>query len=191
MKPSSLARAVESLATMRLIKVPKVGSCNSVECQVLKKSIKTPSCSLSIDEGYYSFVQAHSSSPRSSSYPVLWLLFLVYLSGSSHSIQIKMRFSSALALSCSLLQAQPSFARPSKACNTGSPLRRAAYLLTNEEENMVVSLPIDDKGMLSVGSKVATGGAGAVSIDGSTGQPAGADPLVSQSALTVAGMVSY
>ncbi|KAL2024239.1 hypothetical protein VTK56DRAFT_9395 [Thermocarpiscus australiensis] len=99
-----------------------------------------------------------------------------------------MRFSSALALSCSLLQAQPSFARPSKAWNTGPPMRRAAYIITNGEENMVVSLPIDGKGMLSAGSKVAAGGAGAVSIDGSTNQPAGADPLVSQSALTVAGM---
>ncbi|KAI6781559.1 uncharacterized protein J7T54_005270 [Emericellopsis cladophorae] len=66
--------------------------------------------------------------------------------------------------------------------------RQAIYISTNEEENMVLSVPIDEQGMLGEGSTTATGGAGAVSIDGSTDEPAGVDPLVSQSALTVAGM---
>ncbi|KXJ88053.1 hypothetical protein Micbo1qcDRAFT_123829 [Microdochium bolleyi] len=63
----------------------------------------------------------------------------------------------------------------------------AAYMITNEDTNSVLSLGIDAKGMLTKGKMVATGGCGAASIDGSTKQPAAADPLVSQSALTVAG----
>jgi hypothetical protein len=67
--------------------------------------------------------------------------------------------------------------------------QQAAYFITNEDENMVVSLPIGEDGMLGDGSMVATGGAGSASIDGSTNEPAAVDPLVSQSALTIAGKV--
>ena len=56
---------------------------------------------------------------------------------------------------------------------------------------MVVSFPVDGDGMLGQGSMVSTGGAGSASIDASTDEPAAVDPLVSQSALTVAGKVSY
>lgn len=72
----------------------------------------------------------------------------------------------------------------------GQAAQAAAYLITNEDANSVVSLSIDANGMLSGGSSFETGGAGSVSIDGSTNSPALSDPLVSQSALTVAGRVS-
>ena len=98
-----------------------------------------------------------------------------------------MHFSSTLAFTCGLLHAQPVLAHPAKSCETG---RQAIYISTNEEENMVLSVSIDEQGMVGQGSMTATGGSGAVSIDGSTNEPAGVDPLVSQSALTVAGMVS-
>ena len=98
-----------------------------------------------------------------------------------------MHFSSTVAICCSLLQARPGSARPSKPCSGGS---QAVYVITNEDRNMVVSLPVDGNGRLGGGKMVATGGAGAISIDGATNEPAGADPLVSQSALTVIGTVS-
>jgi hypothetical protein len=66
---------------------------------------------------------------------------------------------------------------------------KAIYFLTNDQENAVVAVPIAADGTLSAGSLTATGGAGSNSIDGSTGQPAVPDPLVSQSSLTIAGNV--
>jgi hypothetical protein len=103
---------------------------------------------------------------------------------------LNMFFYSPASLVCCLLLVQAGFAHPARACQAAPVASRAAYVITNEETNMVISLAVDEKGMLSAGSKVATGGAGAVSIDGSTNQPAGADPLVSQSSLTVVGNVS-
>ncbi|KAH6621601.1 hypothetical protein B0J18DRAFT_432899 [Chaetomium sp. MPI-SDFR-AT-0129] len=94
-----------------------------------------------------------------------------------------MRFSSALALGSALLQTQPILAHPSSGCG----VRRAAYIITNEEENSVVSLPIASNGLLGEGSKIATGGAGGIGISGATGQPAAVDGLASQSSVTVAG----
>ncbi|KAM0328521.1 hypothetical protein ACHAQA_004928 [Verticillium albo-atrum] len=64
---------------------------------------------------------------------------------------------------------------------------RAIYLLSNEAENSVVALPVGSDGMLSEGTSASTSGAGANSVDGSTGEPAAPDALVSQSALTIAG----
>ncbi|KAM0273144.1 hypothetical protein ACHAQH_008464 [Verticillium albo-atrum] len=80
-------------------------------------------------------------------------------------------------------------ARPaaSSSCKAASPAAKAVYLLSNEPENSVIALPIGANGMLSAGQKAATGGEGSNAIDGSTGQPAAPDALVSQSALTVAG----
>lgn len=71
----------------------------------------------------------------------------------------------------------------------GVKVGKAIYFLTNEAENAVVALPIDKDGMLSAGTVTKTGGAGSASINGMTGQPATPDPLVGQSALTVAGNV--
>lgn len=67
---------------------------------------------------------------------------------------------------------------------------KALYIITNEATNEVVALPIGMDGMLSTGISMATGGAGANAVDGSTNEPAAPDALVSQSALTVAGNVS-
>jgi hypothetical protein len=103
---------------------------------------------------------------------------------------LNMFFYSPVSLVCCLLLVQPGFAHPARSCQAAPVAGRAAYIITNEETNMVISLAVDENGMLSAGSKVTTGGAGAVSIDGSTNQPAGADPLVSQSSLTVVGNVS-
>lgn len=73
----------------------------------------------------------------------------------------------------------------------GVKVGKAIYFLTNEAENAVVALPIGKDGMLSAGTVTKTGGAGAMSVNAMTGQPATPDPLVGQSALTVAGNVCY
>jgi hypothetical protein len=66
---------------------------------------------------------------------------------------------------------------------------KAIYLITNEEANGVVALPIGKDGTLSKGSITMTGGAGSVAVD-ADGNPATPDALVSQSSLTIAGKVS-
>ena len=66
---------------------------------------------------------------------------------------------------------------------------KAIYFITNEAENAVVALPIGADGMLSKGTVVKTGGAGANTLN-AMGQPAAPDGLVGQSALTVVGKVS-
>jgi cytidine deaminase len=72
---------------------------------------------------------------------------------------------------------------------TGLSVGKAIYFLTNEAENAVVALPIEENGMLSKGTVTNTGGAGSNSINAMTGEAALTDPLISQSALTVAGNV--
>jgi len=72
-------------------------------------------------------------------------------------------------------------------CKPAAPAGKAIYLITNEQTNKVVALPIGVDGMLSKGTSIATGGAGSNSIDGSTKKPAAPDALVSQGALTIAG----
>lgn len=67
---------------------------------------------------------------------------------------------------------------------------KAVYFMTNEAENAIVALPIGKDGMLSKGMVTKTGGAGSISIDGATMQPALTDALIGQSSLTVAGNVS-
>jgi hypothetical protein len=71
-----------------------------------------------------------------------------------------------------------------------SPAAQALYLLTNNAANAVVALPITTNGTLGAGKLTETGGAGANSVDGATGNPAVPDALVGQSALTRAGNVS-
>ncbi|KAK0390831.1 hypothetical protein NLU13_0334 [Sarocladium strictum] len=79
------------------------------------------------------------------------------------------------------------FSRLALSMDKSGAQRQAAYIITNEDKNMVVSLAIDKNGLLGDGAMVATGGAGSASIDGSTNQTAAVDPLVAQSSLTVAG----
>ncbi|KAI1207734.1 uncharacterized protein F4807DRAFT_462534 [Annulohypoxylon truncatum] len=64
---------------------------------------------------------------------------------------------------------------------------KAVYLITNDQVNSVVALPIKADGTLGVGTVTPSGGNGASSINGMTNQTAGPDSLASQSALTVAG----
>lgn len=66
---------------------------------------------------------------------------------------------------------------------------RAIYILTNDESNAVVALPIGPDGKLSAGTVTATDGAGAIAVNANN-EPATPDALVGQSALTVAGNVS-
>jgi hypothetical protein len=66
---------------------------------------------------------------------------------------------------------------------------KAIYLITNEETNGVLALPIGKDGTLSKGSITMTGGAGSVAVD-ADGNPATPDALVSQSSLTIAGKAS-
>ncbi|KAI0009734.1 hypothetical protein F4779DRAFT_617375 [Xylariaceae sp. FL0662B] len=64
---------------------------------------------------------------------------------------------------------------------------KAVYVLTNDEANSVVALPIKADGTLGAGTVTPSGGNGLSTIDGMTNQSAGPDSLVGQSALTVAG----
>ncbi|RYP17823.1 hypothetical protein DL765_004307 [Monosporascus sp. GIB2] len=68
---------------------------------------------------------------------------------------------------------------------------KAVYLLTNDAENAIVALPINADGTLSKGSSTKSGGKGATSIDGATGELAATDALISQGSLTIAGQVSH
>ena len=81
-------------------------------------------------------------------------------------------------------------ARPQQ-CNgqMPSPVGKAVYFLTNEEQNAVAAVPISADGTLSGGTTKCTGGKGSNSIDGTTNEPAQPDPLVSQSSLSLAGNV--
>jgi hypothetical protein len=67
---------------------------------------------------------------------------------------------------------------------------KAVYFMTNDAENAIVALPIGKDGTLSKGMVTKTGGAGSVSIDGASMQPALTDALIGQSSLTVVGNVS-
>lgn len=67
---------------------------------------------------------------------------------------------------------------------------KAVYLLTNDANNAVVALPIDEDGTLAAGTVTLSGGKGSNSIDGTTMKPAQPDALVSQSSLAIAGNVS-
>ncbi|KAI1337975.1 hypothetical protein F5Y15DRAFT_417415 [Xylariaceae sp. FL0016] len=73
---------------------------------------------------------------------------------------------------------------PGTACQTTG---RAVYLITNDQVNAVVALPIAADGTLSQGTVTASGGNGSNSIDGTTMEAAAPDALVGQSALTIAG----
>ncbi|UNI22179.1 hypothetical protein JDV02_008091 [Purpureocillium takamizusanense] len=62
----------------------------------------------------------------------------------------------------------------------------AIYMMTNDEANGVIALPVRPDGLLSHGTVTKTGGAGSVALH-SDGNPGTPDALVSQSALTIAG----
>lgn len=68
-------------------------------------------------------------------------------------------------------------------------MAKAVYILTNDETNGVLALPVGNDGTLSKGQVAKTGGAGSIAVD-ADGNPATPDALVAQSALTVAGNVS-
>ncbi|EXJ86611.1 hypothetical protein A1O3_03564 [Capronia epimyces CBS 606.96] len=63
---------------------------------------------------------------------------------------------------------------------------RAIYIITNDQTNSVVALPVAADGTLSTGTVTATGGQGSNSVDGSN-QPAAPDALDAQSSLTLVG----
>lgn len=100
-----------------------------------------------------------------------------------------MRFSTAFLTGWVLSQVDLTVARPGPACGPGQVQRQAVYIITNQDENIVLSFAIQDDGTLKAGSSIKTGGAGGASINAATGEPAATDPLASQSALTVAGSV--
>ena len=74
-------------------------------------------------------------------------------------------------------------------CRAAAITGKALYLITNEDQNAIVSLPINPDGSLGQGTSTSTGGAGSVAVD-AAGDPATPDALLSQSALKVAGNVS-
>jgi len=74
--------------------------------------------------------------------------------------------------------------RKTPEANTG----KAVYLISNNVENAVAAVLVNPDGTLGHASVTATGGCGASSLN-AMGQPAMPDSLVSQSALTIAGMV--
>ncbi|KAJ9496254.1 hypothetical protein H2202_008212 [Exophiala xenobiotica] len=78
----------------------------------------------------------------------------------------------------------PHWKRPSTHAPTGA---KAIYLITNDQSNSVVALPVGSDGTLSKGTLTPTGGEGSNTIDGATNQPAAPDALVAQSSLTRVG----
>ncbi|KAF7557962.1 hypothetical protein G7Z17_g247 [Cylindrodendrum hubeiense] len=94
-----------------------------------------------------------------------------------------MRVSASFVLSSWLtLLVQESAARPSLCENA-----KSIYVMSNEDVNSVIAVPIGKNGKLFGGTSTATGGKGARVIDGTTHVSALTDGLVSQSCLTVAG----
>ncbi|KAK6063757.1 hypothetical protein SCUP515_12187 [Seiridium cupressi] len=77
-------------------------------------------------------------------------------------------------------------------CKPGPATGKAVYILTNEQVNTVLALPIASDGTINGGApcrSIATSGSGSNGVL-ATGQLAGPDALFSQSALTIAGKVS-
>jgi hypothetical protein len=77
-------------------------------------------------------------------------------------------------------------------CQASPPNAKAIYILSNDEENAVIALPVQSDGSvgpLESATRTATKGTGSSGIDGMTNEPAAPDSLFSQSALTVAGNV--
>ncbi|KAF4502164.1 hypothetical protein FAGAP_1644 [Fusarium agapanthi] len=97
-------------------------------------------------------------------------------------------FSSGFFLPALLWLAQKASSHP--ACkpgmNSNDMMGKAIYVLTNEEANGVLAIPIGQDSTLSKGKVTMTGGAGSVAVD-AEGKPATPDALISQSALTIAG----
>lgn len=63
--------------------------------------------------------------------------------------------------------------------------------MTNQDDNSVIMLPVQDDGKLSSGSIIATGGKGASLIDAMTGQPVATDSLASQGSVRVVGSTLF
>ena len=74
-------------------------------------------------------------------------------------------------------------------CGVAAVTGKALYLVTNDDQNSVVALPIGAGGTLGKGTLTYTGGAGFVAVD-AAGEPASPDALLSQSAFKVARNVS-
>jgi hypothetical protein len=64
---------------------------------------------------------------------------------------------------------------------------KAIYLQTNQDQNAIIMLPVQQDGTLGAGFVIPTGGSGAVLTDGKTNQPAKSDTLASQAAIKVEG----
>jgi hypothetical protein len=93
-----------------------------------------------------------------------------------------------IALSISLAYSAPTQCGPPPPGTVS--VGKALYLITNENQNAVVALPIAADGTIGQGTQTLTGGAGSVALD-ATGNPATPDALISQSSLKVAGNVSF
>jgi hypothetical protein len=91
----------------------------------------------------------------------------------------------ALLSACADAAPNPAAQRRTAAAHTG----KAIYFLTNDKQNAVVALPIASDGTLGKGTVTPTGDSGSHAISG--GGNTGADALISQAALTVAGNVSF
>jgi len=103
-----------------------------------------------------------------------------------------MKSRSILALAPSLLHLAPGVGAHPKGCKAAtSATGKTLYTLSNEATNQVVAISIGADGKLSGGAATNTGGAGANGIDSAINGASAPDALFSQSALTVAGTVSY
>ncbi|KAF4457927.1 hypothetical protein F53441_280 [Fusarium austroafricanum] len=89
------------------------------------------------------------------------------------------------ALAC-LAQEASSHPACSPGMNSAAAMGKAIYILTNDQTNGVLALPIGNDGTLSKGKVTMTGGAGSIAVN-AEGKPATPDALISQSALTIAG----
>ena len=59
--------------------------------------------------------------------------------------------------------------------------------MTNQDDNAIMVMPVQEDGTLAEGEAVSTGGQGGVMIDPETGEEVATDALASQSAMRVAG----
>ncbi|SCU89934.1 LAFA_0E21968g1_1 [Lachancea sp. 'fantastica'] len=90
------------------------------------------------------------------------------------------------AIATQAVEALPAFIPPSSASQWVSN-GQALYFQTNEKDNAIVSVKINENGTLSEGLKVWTNGTGASEISAATNQTASPDGLSSQGSVAVVG----
>lgn len=92
----------------------------------------------------------------------------------------------SLALGALTLCAQAASIPGNKASAAQSSGAKAVYFMTNSDKNSIIAVSVGSNGLLSKAANTASGGKGAIGIDGSTNSSAATDGLFSQSSLSIA-----